>query len=78
MEFEAVAKLRAQGAIPFVKSLLDGEGIRYFIAGENARRLLGALATLAGHAELRVEPDRASDAREILEGIEGVDVVGRA
>ncbi len=50
------------GEIAVIKSILDGEGIRYFFQGENVNLLIAA----GSHPRLLVEEDQADRVRDIL------------
>ena len=63
--------------IPVVKSVLQSVGIRHFVRNEGTQDLLGYMRfspggynPLLGVPELMVEPDRASEARDLLAEIE--------
>ncbi|MFZ3156890.1 MAG: DUF2007 domain-containing protein [Smithella sp.] len=51
-----------QGDIAFIKSVLDGEGITYYFAGESSIMLVAGGA----YARLLVKVEEADRAREIL------------
>jgi hypothetical protein len=51
-----------QSDIAFIKSVLDGEGIRYFFSGEGTTLMVGAGA----YARLLVDADDVSRTRDIL------------
>ena len=59
--------------LSLVKSILDGEGIRYVVENENVQSLigLGAFGTgfnpLTGPIQIYVEKDRVEDAKILLE-----------
>ena len=61
-DFEEVFSTYQQGDISFIKSILDGEGITYFVQGESSVMLIAAGA----YARLLVKADEAERAREIL------------
>lgn len=66
IEFELVLEIRNAGDQAFIKSLLDAEGIAYYIQGEHvAPYLYNALPM-----RLMVRKDQAATARELLEGFE--------
>jgi len=52
-----------QSDIAFIKSVLDGEGIRYFFSGESTTLMVGAGA----YARLLVHADDVLRARDILQ-----------
>jgi hypothetical protein len=52
-----------QGDIAFIKSVFDGEGIRYFFSGESTTLMVGAGA----YARLLVKEEEAGRAKEILQ-----------
>lgn len=52
-----------QSDIAFIKSVLDGEGIRYFFSGESTTLMVGAGA----YARLLVHVDDVFRARDILQ-----------
>ena len=54
-----------QDEIAFIKSLLDAEGIPYFIKGEHFGTLYGPVHFLSS-MEVMVTQDRLEDARELL------------
>jgi hypothetical protein len=54
-----------QSDIAFIKSVFDGEGIRYFFSGESTTLMVGAGA----YARLMVETDDAPRAKEILQDL---------
>lgn len=51
-----------QSDIAFIKSVFDGEGIRYFFSGESTTLMVGAGA----YARLLVKAEEADRAKEIL------------
>ena len=61
--------------LSLVKSILDGEGIRYVIENENVQNLIGfgALGTgfnpLTGPVQIYVQKDRIEDAKILLEDL---------
>jgi hypothetical protein len=61
--------------LSLVKSILDGEGIRYLVENENIQSLigLGAFGTgfnpLTGPIQIYVEKDRVEDAKILLEDL---------
>jgi hypothetical protein len=64
------------GLIMFAKSLLEQEGIEYFVHGKNLQDLfgggrLGGYNYVAGPAEFRVRAGDAELARVLLHGLSG-------
>lgn len=51
------------GEIAVIKSILDGEGIRYFFQGENVNLLIAA----GSRPRLLVDEDQANRVRDILQ-----------
>jgi hypothetical protein len=58
-----------QGDIAFIKSVFDGEEIKYYFQGENSNLMVGGGA----YARLLVKADEADRAREILQDLEFLD-----
>ncbi len=66
MEFELILEIRNAGDQAFLKSMLDAEGIVYFMQGEHvAPYLYNALPI-----RLMVRKDQAAAARELLKDFE--------
>jgi|SRR5450759_974417 hypothetical protein len=55
-----------QGDIAFIKSVFDGEEIKYYFQGENSNLMVGG----GSYARLLVKADEADRAREILQDLE--------
>jgi ketosteroid isomerase-like protein len=62
--FVPVFEVPNAGLLPFVKSLLQSSGMRFFIKGIGS-----GLDFVSGPVRVYVEPDRADEARELLEGV---------
>ena len=62
-DFEEVLGFMDEGVVAFVKSLLDEEGIDYYIVGEFS-------VTKGPDQKLMVQKDQAERAREILKDLE--------
>lgn len=75
-EFVPVLELRGPAMISFAKSLLQSEGIRYFVKGERVQDLIAygsfgpGFNPITGPPILFVEPSRADEAKELLAAIE--------
>ena len=65
VDFEEVLSTFNPADIALIKSLLDGEGIIYFIQGEH----FSYMQPLALPARLMVKRDQAEEAREILKDL---------
>ncbi len=59
-----------QDEIAFIKSILDGEGIPYFIKGEHFGTMYGPVHFLSS-MDVMVAHDRLEDARELLKDLIG-------
>ncbi|MEW6196671.1 MAG: DUF2007 domain-containing protein [Bacteroidota bacterium] len=57
---------RNMGDIAIIKSLLDEQGIEYFIQGENMLHVLGSIDS----AILNVKEDQADEVKELLKDFE--------
>ena len=75
-EFVPVFKIGNAALVPFVKSLLQSADIRFFVKGERVQDLFGfgrfgpGFNLITGPPTVYVEPDRAEEARELLDDIE--------
>ncbi|MEJ2154126.1 MAG: DUF2007 domain-containing protein [Desulfobacteraceae bacterium] len=66
MDFERVMEVRNAGDQAFIKSLLDSEGIVYFMQGEHVAQYLYHSLPM----RLMVRKDHAAAARELLKDFE--------
>lgn len=70
--FVPVVELTNAALVPFVESLLRGDGIRYFIKGERVQDFFGwgrfgsGFNIITGPPVVFVEPGRAAEAKELL------------
>jgi len=64
--FEPISEIHNAGDLSFIKSLLDSEGITYFIQGEHVAHFLYNAVPM----RLMVKKDQANKAREILKDVE--------
>lgn len=74
---EPVLRTADAGLIPLAKSLLEGEGIAYFVRGENLQDLFGAgriggYNYVTGPAEFWVRAEDADRARTLLDGLDAL------
>ena len=78
--FVSVLTIEDASLVPIVKSLLVAENIRFFIKDEGVQDLFGKLGSgfsiIAGPPVVYVEPDRAEEARELLEPLDYVGFEG--
>lgn len=65
-EYELVLETNNAGDMAFIKSILDSEGITYFIQGEYAAPFMYYAVPM----RLMVKKDDAENAKEILKDIE--------
>jgi hypothetical protein len=59
--FVPVFEIPSAGLLPFVESLLQGAGMRFFVKGIGS-----GLDFVSGPVKVYAEPDRADEARELL------------
>lgn len=64
--FVPVLSTKSMGDIAIIKSLLDEQGIEYFIQGENMLHVLGSVDM----AILNVKEEQADDVKELLKDFE--------
>ncbi|MFH1201397.1 MAG: DUF2007 domain-containing protein [Candidatus Omnitrophota bacterium] len=69
-EFITVCSTNSLADLAFIKSLLDSEGIKYFIKNENLRILYGAADGFT-LMDIQVLADKIEDARELLKDFIG-------
>jgi hypothetical protein len=75
-EFVPVLELQGAAMVSFVKSLLQSEGIRFFIKNEHVQDFFGigrfgtGFSPITGAPVVFVEPTRADEAKELLAAIE--------
>jgi len=72
MEFELILEIRSAGDQAFLKSMLDGEGIVYFMQGEHVAPYLYHALPM----RLMVRKDQAAAARELLKDFEIASAYG--
>lgn len=65
MDFELILEVRNAGDQAFIKSLLDAEGIIYFMQGEHVAPYLYHALPM----RLMVRKDQADQARELLKDV---------
>lgn len=65
IDFELIFETHSAGDIAFIKSILDAEGITYFIQGEHVAHFIYHSVPM----RLMVKRDQAETAREILKDI---------
>jgi hypothetical protein len=68
--FVPVFEIPSAGLLPFVESLLQSSGMRFFIKGVGS-----GFAFVSGPVKVYVEPDRAEEARELLKDVGESDEV---
>lgn len=66
-EFEEVYVTFSKSTIAFIKSLLDGNSIRYYVDNEHAAGL--ATGDVSGAMTVMVQKDQADSAKELLKDI---------
>jgi len=64
--FVPILSTKSMGDIAIIKSLLDEQGIEYFIQGENMLHVLGSIDT----AILNVKEEQAEEVKELLKDFE--------
>jgi hypothetical protein len=65
MAFEELLETHNQGDVAVVKSLLESEGIPFFVQGEQ----FSILRPFAGAARVMVPKERLEEARELIGGL---------
>jgi len=66
MELVELLETGSQGEVAVVKSLLEAEGIPYFVQGENFQ----AVRPLVGVARIMVPEDRLADAEALIQNLD--------
>ena len=66
MAFAELLETRSQGDIAVVKSLLEAEGIPYFVQGEHFNNL----RPLVGAARIMVPAERLAEAEDLIRGLD--------